>query len=123
MQAKLGLNVDHWLAAVSPLDALPLCSGTSDQMHDSPLSTELFDPLCTSICPLSQGHKGFFCYQQAEDAVRMLFSLGCMIFSFHASVPELMILKNYFDLNVVCFVPSVAKCLLNNDCEQKKVLL
>ena len=24
VQAKLGLNVDHWLAAVSPLDALPL---------------------------------------------------------------------------------------------------
>lgn len=42
---------------------------------------------------------------------------------FHASVPELIILKNRFDVNVYCFVLSVAKCLLNNDCEQKKVLL
>lgn len=55
--------------------------------------------------------------------MRMLFSLGCMIFLFHALVPELIILKNYFDVNVFCFVPSVAKCLLNNDCERKKVLL
>ena len=55
--------------------------------------------------------------------MRMLFSLGWKIFLFHASVPGLIILKNQFDVDVFCFIPSVAKCLLNNDCEQNKVLL
>lgn len=42
----------------------------------------------------------------------MLFSLGCMIFSFHASVPELIIIPIFFDVNVFllcsvcCKVPS-----------------
>lgn len=107
--------------AVSPLDIVPLCSGTSDQMHDSPLSTELFDP--PSALVFAPSCKVIRVLLLSTSGTCCDFSLGCMIFLFQASVPELIILKNCFNVNVFCFVPSVAKCLLNNDCEQKKVLL